>query len=798
MTTEDFRLPPLTKDNYQRWKYEVRSCLKSIGATGHVDGTVRCPAVPGNEKDAEIWLKTDGKAQRVLTCALSDDDHAAIRDCDTSREVWLKIQSIYETKTNENKYLLNQEFHKLHFNDDQSIASYCAQLTVIRQKLRTLDEELLDSCLVAKLINDLPSRLDNFRSAYYIQAASGTNLTFDKLKEQLLLIETNISSTNVKTDTGDALVAQSKEKSSKYPKKSDKRTCFHCKKVGHIKRECRKWKAEQSKEQSTASVASGQAFISTNEESKETKQNEWLADSGATHHMTHRREWLYDFEPIEKGQFGVRIGDNHVIDALGRGKIDVIATINDKKVQHKLCNVLFVPDLRKNLLSIGAAADNNIEARLSKTNIKLMFNNNAIAYGTRISDGFYSMNFKTIVNASANVSSATANEQVWHERFGHANYKVIQQLANSSAVDGMQMTIKSNANKEDRFCETCVFGKQCRKTFNTSDNRADKPGTLIHFDICGPMSTESFGGARYMALFVDDYTGMIFVYTRKSKADIVNHMKDIITEANAAGHKIRRVRSDNAKKFIGQDMKKILRNYSILHEVSTPYCPEQNGRAERQNRTIVEMARTMLAGAELPQGLWGEAVHTAAYIRYHIPLDRLNGKTPIELWTGTKPTNVSNLRIIGSKAFTLINEKKSKFEKKSQELVLVGYAPKQKAYRVWYRGTRKVIVSRDVIIVEPETKRQAVIVETVNDNQDETSHDFKNNEMTKSIDKVKTQINNEEKKNDDDNCIANRTCSKYKSNMTTARIALLADVIIPITVTEAKFGSGSAGDINEE
>ncbi|KMQ86302.1 copia-like retrotransposable protein, partial [Lasius niger] len=62
-------------------------------------------------------------------------------------------------------------------------------------------------------------------------------------------------------------------------------------------------------------------------------------------------------------------------------------------------------------------------------------------------------------------------------------------------------------------------------------------------------------------------------------------MKDIIAEANAYGHKIRRVRSDNAKEFIGKDMKKILRNYSIFHEVSTAYCPEQNGRAKRQNRT---------------------------------------------------------------------------------------------------------------------------------------------------------------------------------------------------------------------
>lgn len=336
-------------------------------------------------------------------------------------------------------------------------------------------------------------------------------------------------------------------------------------------------------------ISSLRPFVTAGEHSQKTMENKWLADSGATHHMTHRREWLYNFELIEREQFGVTIGNDHVIHALGRGNMDVIATVNNRKIQHKLY-VLFVPDIGKNLLSIGAAADNGIEARLSKISIKLMSDNNVIACGTRISDGLYSMNFETITNASANVSSASANEQVWHERYSHANYKIIRQLANSSAVDSIQVTDNSNINeKADYFCEACVFGKHCRKTFNNSDTRSNKPATFIHFDICGSISTESFGGTRFMALFVDDYTGTVFVYTMKSKADIIDRMKDVIAEANAVGHKIRRVRSDNAKEFIGKDMKKILQDHSILHEVSTAYCPEQNSRAERQNRTIIEM-----------------------------------------------------------------------------------------------------------------------------------------------------------------------------------------------------------------
>lgn len=212
-----------------------------------------------------------------------------------------------------------------------------------------------------------------------------------------------------------------------------------------------------------------------------------------------------------------------------------------------------------------------------------------------------------------------------------------------------------------------------------------------------------------MVVFVDDYSGMVFVKPMKSKADIIDAVRNVIMTASAAGHRVKRLRSDNAKEFKSTEFKRVIRKYNIIQEFSTEYCPEQNGRIERQNRTIVEMARTMLAAANLPLNLWGEASNTAALIRNFIPLDRLEGRTPWEAWLDTKP-NINFLRVFGSKAYALIEGQRNKFAQKSEQLVLVGFEPQQKAYRLWEPGTRRVVIRRNVEIIEP-TCRQMVIVD---------------------------------------------------------------------------------------
>jgi len=139
-------------------------------------------------------------------------------------------------------------------------------------------------------------------------------------------------------------------------------------------------------------------------------------------------------------------------------------------------------------------------------------------------------------------------------------------------------------------------------------------------------------------------------------------------------------------------------------------------------------------------------------------LDRLDGKTPIELWIDRKPY-VSYLRIIGSKAYTLINEKRSKFDKKRQESVLVDYASKQKAYRVWLRGTRKVIVNRDVKIVE--SKQQTVKIAGTDDERDDLmDNDSQSKDKRQSDLQLLSNDGDRLINSDSTNNISARTCSK--------------------------------------
>ena len=134
--------------------------------------------------------------------------------------------------------------------------------------------------------------------------------------------------------------------------------------------------------------------------------------------------------------------------------------------------------------------------------------------------------------------------------------------------------------------------------------------------------------------------------------------------------------------------------------MTTPYSPEQNGVVEQKNRTVVEMARSMLQEKGVPNQFWAEAVVTSVHLLNLSPTKVVIHQTPFEAWMDRKPA-VSYLRIFGCIAYALVNSQfRHKLDEKSEKCIFIGYCTQSKAYRLYNPLSRKILIRRDVVFDE--------------------------------------------------------------------------------------------------
>lgn len=246
-------------------------------------------------------------------------------------------------------------------------------------------------------------------------------------------------------------------------------------------------------------------------------------------------------------------------------------------------------------------------------------------------------------------------------------------------------------------CQVCIQGKFTALPFPKREERSETPLQLVYSDICGPMRTRSNGGGLYFATFIDDYSRWCEVYILKKKSEIFTVFKEYknLVE-NQLNLKIKTFQSDNAREYISGEFNKFLKNQGIQRRFTAPYTPQQNGVAERKNRTLVEMARCMIIQSGVPPSFWGEAICTANFIRNRCPTATLLGGTPYEWWTNKKP-NLNFLRTFGETTFVLNKGgNPNKLKIKSSTGIFVGYSPDTKTYRIYMLETRKIYRTRDV------------------------------------------------------------------------------------------------------
>ena len=192
----------------------------------------------------------------------------------------------------------------------------------------------------------------------------------------------------------------------------------------------------------------------------------------------------------------------------------------------------------------------------------------------------------------------------------------------------------------------------------------------------------------------DDYSHYRTVYFLQEKSDTIHKLKHFIKFCKTfTGNSVKTIRTDNGIEFVNRERAKLFEGEGIIHEKSVSYTSEQNGKIERDMRTVAEAARSMLHAKKLDDHLWAEAVNTTVYVLNRTS-KKVDEKTPYQIWT-RKDFDVNTLRVFGNEVSVHIPKvKKKKWDSKT--VIFVGYGETTKGYRVNLPDIQSVEIKRDV------------------------------------------------------------------------------------------------------
>lgn len=248
-------------------------------------------------------------------------------------------------------------------------------------------------------------------------------------------------------------------------------------------------------------------------------------------------------------------------------------------------------------------------------------------------------------------------------QLGHVNFESIKFLSHKKWVTGLPI-IKA----PDQLCEACVVRKKHRDPFSKGCAcRASKPLKLVHSDLCY-MEVPSTGGNKYFITFIYDITRKAWVYILKNKSDACDTVKRFMAYVERrSGCTLKILRTGRGTKYIVCD--DFLRKQGVKHQMTARYTPQQNGGAERKNRTIMNMVRSMLHCKKLPKSFWAEVVAYDVYLLNRCPVKCVCGKTPEEACSGKRP-NLTHLKVFGCVAYAHIPDQlRKKLDDKAEKCI---------------------------------------------------------------------------------------------------------------------------------
>ncbi|GMJ02182.1 hypothetical protein HRI_003887400 [Hibiscus trionum] len=726
-------IPIFQGSNYDVWSTKMKTLFISQDLWDFVEKGYSEEGVAADTlKDMR---KKDAKALFFIQQAVDDAVFSSrISDAAKAKEAWDSLKNGYRgTKKVLTVKLqtLRRQFESFRMKDEESVHDCSNNLMVIVHQMRKYGEQISDQKVVEKLLRSLTRKYESTVAAIE-ESKDLTVLTVDELLGSLqshedrhksyeeentekafqtklkLLNDTDVgcersgSGNNREGSSyrgrrggygfrGGGRSSDRQQQSTDDGKNIRKFECYYCHKPGHIERYCRKKQYDENQANFAEDKEDTESLFLACYAANVFDSEVWYMDSGCSSHMTANLELFISLDRSTKTH--IKMADGTIRNTEGKGVIKL-----NSGEGSCIKDVLYVPDLDSNLLSVGqflregyclVFEDFSCTVFTDKTKKNLLL---------QVPMSRNNM-FPVVIHDEKKALAATLEDDnwLWHHRYGHLNFTSLSLLSNQKLVDGLPAI-----RPIDALCESCVVGKQHRDTFPKSSNmRASKIAELIHADVCGPMQTPSLNNNRYFVVFVDDFSRMTWVYFVKEKSEVFSIFRKFKSSIEKqSGNAVKVLRTDRGGEFMSREFDSFCEEMGIHRQLTASYTPQQNGVAERKNRSLVEMAKSMLKAKCLPKSFWAEAIHTATYVLNRSPTSALIHQTPFEAFHERKP-KVTHFKIFGSVVHVLIpSQKRSKLDDNSVKCIFVGYSLQTKGYRFYNPETKKLLISRDVVFDE--------------------------------------------------------------------------------------------------
>ncbi|KAL0556045.1 hypothetical protein IC582_004550 [Cucumis melo] len=298
---------------------------------------------------------------------------------------------------------------------------------------------------------------------------------------------------------------------------------------------------------------------------------------------------------------------------------------------------------------------------------------------------------------SSYFSTSGQDCMLWHFRLGHPNFTYMQYLF---------PYLFSKLDVSSLSCDVCIRAKQHRVSFPSQPYKPTQPFILVHSDVWGPSKVTTSSGKRWFVTFIDDHTRLTWVYLITDKSEVLSIFQNFYHTIKTQFHtKIAILRSDNGREFQNHNLSEFLASKGIVHQTSYAYTPQQNGVAERKNRHLVEVARSLMLSTSLPSYLWRDAILTAVHLINRMSSRILHLQTLLDClkksYPSTRPVSEVPLRVFGCTAYVHnFDPNQTKFTPRAQACVFVGYPHHQRGYKYFHPPSRKYFVTMDVTFCE--------------------------------------------------------------------------------------------------